>query len=165
MVDLTYILLKFLSCVDKNKCNQNKVNRRSGGLLGLEIAVADDAICSNKSEVCCSDEEIVKECSDFSADGFKCANACFDTPQDFIPEGAKDAKCPQIGQMCCKRTKSPIVRTMPEGVLRCEDAQSGYKCLNFDMCDPDSSFFSKKATDFVKNCYITWMIDKNLDIR
>ena len=133
--------------------------------LNIDFSRAQPIILKVSSNTKISNEEIVKECSEFSADGFKCANACFDTPQDFIPEGAKDAKCPQIGQICCKRTKSPNVRTMPEGVLRCEDAQSGYKCLDFDMCDPDNSFFSKKATDIVKNCYITWMIDKNLDIR
>ena len=139
------------SCVEKDKCNQNKVNRRSGGILGLEIAVADDAICPKISEVCCANQEIVRECSDFSADGFKCVNACFDMPQDFIPEGAKDAKCDQKGQTCCKRTKPPTEVPMPDNIKRCEDAEPNHKCLDFDMCDPDSDFFSKKDNNVVRD--------------
>ena len=140
------------SCVAKEKCEGNKVERRSGGLLGLEIAAADNGICPNESDVCCSDEEIVYDCSDYSADGYKCVNGCFDMPQDVIHENErvsnispfrpKEAKCLR-GQMCCKRDTPPSEKWMPEDTHHCEDVSPGYKCLDFDECDPDSIFFSK----------------------
>ena len=88
-----------------NKCGGNKVVRRSSGLDGLEVVAADEAICPNDSDICCSEDEIDRECSDYSPDGYKCVRNCFDLPQDepneseqlsnispFLP---KEAKCPK----------------------------------------------------------------------
>ena len=82
-------------------------------------------------------------------------------PQDFVPENERksivspylpnEAKCPQRGRKCCKRTKKPIERFMPENKQRCEDASPGYKCLDFENCDPNEIFFSKKPDTEVKD--------------
>ena len=137
------------------------MSRRSGGLFGLEIAAADDATCPNESDVCCSNEEIVHDCSEYKADGYKCLKACFDTPQDFVPENERkskispylpnEAKCPQRGRKCCKRAKKLIEKFMPENAQQCEDASPGYKCLDFENCDPNKIFFSKKPDTEVKD--------------
>ena len=148
------ISVLLFSCVEKDKCNQNKVNRRSGGILGLEIAVADDAICPKTSEVCCANQEIVKECSDFSTDGFKCVNACFDMPQDFIPEGAKDAKCDQKGQTCCKRTKPPNEVTMPDAIDEEEVINLGESDFRFTF-SIEKGFAKQTMND---SAYMRWRV-------
>ena len=97
-----------------NKCGGNKV---IDFIDGLEVTVADVAICPNDSDVCCSEDEIDREWSDYSPDGYKCAWSCFDLPQDepneseqlsnispFLP---KEAKCPK-GEHCCKKFQKPI---------------------------------------------------------
>jgi hypothetical protein len=70
-------------CVPKSKCGGNKVSRRSSGILGLQVAAADEAKCDNDSDVCCSEKEITQECSDYAQDGYKCVSTCYDVPQDF----------------------------------------------------------------------------------
>ena len=149
-------LFIYYSCVPGNKCGGNKVVRRSSGLDGLEVAAADEAICPNDSDICCSEDEIDRECSDYSPDGYKCVQNCFDLPQDepseseqlsnispFLP---KEAKCPK-GELCCKRLEKPNLTEEPNLTV-CED-QPGFKCTDFDLCDPNT--FLAKPVDSVED--------------
>ena len=52
------INLFYFSCVPGNKCGGNKV---IDFINGLEVTVADVAICPNDSDVCCSEDEIDRE--------------------------------------------------------------------------------------------------------
>ena len=150
----------------RNKCGGIKVIRRSGG---LEVAAADEATCPNDSDICCSEDEIDQECSDYSPDGYKCVRNCFDLPQDepneseqlsnispFLP---KEAKCPK-GELCCKRFTKPNVTEEPNLTV-CED-QPGFKCTDFDLCDPNT--FLAKPVDSTEDMIFQNrnLIDSNL---
>lgn len=123
-------------CVPSNQCESRS---------GLEVAAADEGTCPNDSDICCSEDEIDRECSDYSPDGYKCVQNCFDLPQDepseseqlsnispFLP---KEAKCPK-GELCCKRLEKPNLAEEPN-LSVCED-QPGFKCTDFDLCDPNT---------------------------
>ena len=69
-------------------------------------------MCFNQYFLSISDG--TQRCSDYNADGFKCAEKCYDTPQDsplsnnrkanILPYLPKEAICP--GELfCCKRTE------------------------------------------------------------
>ena len=145
------ICLNIIRCVSTDKCQGNKVSRRSGGLESLLIATADDAKCPDE-EICCAEGEITQECSDYSEDGYKCAEQCYDIPQDFpleyyseiTPFLPKEAKCPP-GQICCQRTEKII----PESTEKpCEENGDEYECLDFDECHPDTFLQSATVSSF-----------------
>jgi len=140
-------------CVPNSKCGGNKVSRRSGGVLGLQVAAADEAKCDNDSDICCSEKEITQECSDYAQDGYKCVSTCYDMPQDFPPPDQrktiispflpKEAKCDRRGpSICCRRTE-PLSVNVTE--VDCESSGPGYECADFDTCNP-KTFLAKKVT-------------------
>ena len=113
-------------CVPKSKCGGNKVSRRSSGILGLQIAAADEAKCDNDSDVCCSEKEITQECSDYAQDGYKCVSTCYDVPQDFP---SKDERKTIISPYLPKVLKSII---FPEELSICQQRGGwGQKHVNF----------------------------------
>ena len=117
-------------CVPKSKCGGNKVSRRSGGLLGLQVAAADEAKCDNDSDICCSEKEITQECSDYAQDGYKCASTCYDVPQDFP---SKDERKTIISPYLPKVLQSII---FPEEPSLCQYSQVPNKrvyLLNYSM--------------------------------
>ena len=91
-MNINYLSFFIDRCVAEDKCARNKLKRRSGGQEGLEIAIADEATCPNDSDVCCSNKEVVNNCSDYMDDGYSCAKICDDGPQDFLSPGKRKAK-------------------------------------------------------------------------